>query len=288
MFNSLFVRAIKWKTGTVVRMRTNPMASVERRVGCKRRFRPRFEEGIEDRLFAATDRRSLTRIVDLMAEHDEGHRVFPGVFTANEMSAALESLSVAALDRTKAGARHLLGIPTVRSLASDSRMLEIARQFLGQSAIPFRATLFDKSPDANWLVAWHQDTALPLLRQVNSDEWGPWSTKAGVLYAHAPAWALDTVIALRLCLDDSSETNGPLRVLPDTHRVGVLTDAQISDLAQVAAPIVCTANAGGVVAMKPLTVHASSKALDDKRRRVLHIEYAAKLELGTDIELACA
>lgn len=40
--------------------------------------------------------------------------------------------------------------------------------------------------------------------------------------------------------------------------------------------------------MKPLTVHASSKALDDKRRRVLHIEYAAKLELGTDIELACA
>ena len=130
MFNSLFVRAIKWKTGTVVRMRTNPMASVERRVGCKRRFRPRFEEGIEDRLFAATDRRSLTRIVDLMAEHDEGHRVFPGVFTANEMSAALESLSVAALDRTKAGARHLLGIPTVRSLASDSRMLEIARQFL--------------------------------------------------------------------------------------------------------------------------------------------------------------
>ena len=56
MFNSLFVRAIKWKNGTVVRMRTNPMASIERRVGCKRRFRPRLEEGIEDRLFAACDR----------------------------------------------------------------------------------------------------------------------------------------------------------------------------------------------------------------------------------------
>jgi integrase len=56
MFNSLFVRAIKWKNGTVVRMRVNPMASIERRTGCKRRFRVRLEEGIEDRLFAACDR----------------------------------------------------------------------------------------------------------------------------------------------------------------------------------------------------------------------------------------
>jgi integrase len=56
MFNSLFVRAIKWKNGTVVRMRANPMASIERRTGCKRRFRVRLEKGIEDRLFAACDR----------------------------------------------------------------------------------------------------------------------------------------------------------------------------------------------------------------------------------------
>jgi hypothetical protein len=56
MFNSLFVRAIKWKTGTVVRMKVNPIASIERRVGCKRRFRVRLEEGIEERLFAACDR----------------------------------------------------------------------------------------------------------------------------------------------------------------------------------------------------------------------------------------
>jgi hypothetical protein len=220
-------------------------------------------------------------------EYTEGHRVFPEVFTVNEMSAALESLSQTAVDRTKAGARHLLHIPAIRCLATDSRMLGIARRFIGESAIPFRATLFDKSPGANWLVAWHQDTALPLLRQIESDDWGPWSTKAGVLYAHAPAWALDTVIALRVSLDDSLDTNGPLRVLRDTHRLGVLSDVEIAELARVATPVVCTTKAGGVVAMKPLTVHASSKALDDWRRRVLHIEYAAKLELRTDIELAC-
>lgn len=56
MFNSLFVRAIKWKNGTVVRMRTNPMSAIDRRVGCKRMFRVRLEENVEDRLFAACDR----------------------------------------------------------------------------------------------------------------------------------------------------------------------------------------------------------------------------------------
>lgn len=56
MFNSLFVRAIKWRNGTIVRMTLNPMASIDRRVGCKRKFRVRVEESIEDRLFAACDR----------------------------------------------------------------------------------------------------------------------------------------------------------------------------------------------------------------------------------------
>jgi integrase len=50
------VRAIKWKNGNVVRMQHNPMAAIERRVGCKRRFRVRVEENVEDRLFAACDR----------------------------------------------------------------------------------------------------------------------------------------------------------------------------------------------------------------------------------------
>ena len=167
-------------------------------------------------------------------------------------------------------------------------MLAIARSFLGSSAVPFRATLFDKSPDANWLVVWHQDTALPLGQRNDAPEWGPWSTKGGLLYAHAPAWALELVIALRVSLDDSVITNGPLRVLPDTHRDGVLTDDQIEQRARDVRPVDCVASAGSVVAMRPLTVHASSKARSQHRRRVLHIEYATSMDLGTGIDLAVA
>jgi ectoine hydroxylase-related dioxygenase (phytanoyl-CoA dioxygenase family) len=154
--------------------------------------------------------------------------------------------------------------------------------------VPYRATLFDKSLRSNWLVAWHQDTALPLRSRHDAPGWGPWSVKGGILYAHAPSFALETLIALRVHVDDSTESNGSLRVLPRTHRLGVLTDGQVADLAQSIEPHACTIDRGGVVAMRPLLVHASSKASTDAPRRVLHIEYAPSLLLDGGIEIAVA
>jgi hypothetical protein len=223
-----------------------------------------------------------------MIPPDHGYRTVDGVFAAEEVERVLEGLTSAHVERTRAGARHVLGVPVVGDLAVDPRMVGIAAAFVGPGAVPFRATLFDKSPGANWLVVWHQDTALPLRERFDDGAWGPWSSKAGVLYAHAPAWALERVVALRVSLDDSSSTNGPLRVLPDTHLRGVLSDAAIELLARSATPVDCIAGRGDVVAMRPLTVHASSKAIDDRPRRVLHIEYAASLDLGAGIRLAVA
>jgi hypothetical protein len=40
--------------------------------------------------------------------------------------------------------------------------------------------------------------------------------------------------------------------------------------------------------MRPLLIHASSKARVDEPRRVLHIEYADSLDLGNGIRLAMA
>jgi hypothetical protein len=221
-----------------------------------------------------------------MIQADQGYSIVPNVFARSEMIDLLETLSTANLERTKAGARHVLTVLAVRQLAGDPRMLEIAEQFVGPRAAPFRATLFDKSPSANWLVVWHQDTALPLRERIDDTEWGPWSTKAGVVYAHAPAWALDQIVALRVSLDDSLLSNGPLRVLPHSHRGGVLSEQEVDRLSHSIAPVDCVAPSGSVVAMRPLTVHASSKCVDDRPRRVLHVEYAATIYLQSGIQLA--
>ena len=214
-----------------------------------------------------------------------GFAIIADVLRIDEINALNTALATSKLRRSRAGVRHVLGNEDVAILANDPRLTGIARQVLGSEAHPFRATLFDKSPTSNWLVVWHQDTALPLRERRDLPGWGPWSVKEGITYAHAPAAALEQVLALRVHLDDSNDKNGPLRVLPGTHTMGVLTDDAIEKLAEEISPVDCLASVGGIVAMRPLVVHASSKSVIEMPRRVLHIEYAARMAIANSLEL---
>jgi ectoine hydroxylase-related dioxygenase (phytanoyl-CoA dioxygenase family) len=218
----------------------------------------------------------------------QGFAILPEVLTRSEIERLDESLSRAPLPRSRAGMRHALKHPAVLAVARDPRLVVIAQEILGSSAFPFRATLFDKSPVSNWLVVWHQDTALPLRERREQPDWGPWSVKDGVIYAHAPASALSRVVAVRLHLDDSTPENGPLRVLPGTHSMGVLSDNAIHDLSTRINAVDCLVRQGGILVMRPLIVHASSKSRSTMRRRVLHIEYAASASIADGVELAIA
>jgi ectoine hydroxylase-related dioxygenase (phytanoyl-CoA dioxygenase family) len=190
--------------------------------------------------------------------------------------------ALAAVDgRSRAGARHLMRDPAVANLAATPALIQIASEGLSADAVPYRVTFFDKSRLSNWLVVWHQDKALPLRERHSRPGWGPWSHKAGILYAHAPADALSQVIALRVHIDDSRADNGALRVLPGTHRLGVLTDEAMARLRSEIPAAPCVVPAGGVMVMRPLIVHASSKSETEAPRRVLHIEYASPTTIET-------
>jgi ectoine hydroxylase-related dioxygenase (phytanoyl-CoA dioxygenase family) len=221
-----------------------------------------------------------------MHTSETGFSITESVFERREMHRVCQALATADLPRTKAGVRNTLCVPAVRELAENPDLVALAATFIGEPPIPFRATLFDKSAVSNWLVAWHQDTALPVRQRIDEATWGPWSMKGGVLHAIAPASALARVVALRVHLDDSTRANGPLRVLPGTHASGVLTRDEIQRMAAALTPVTCVVSGGGVVAMRPLVVHASSKASDNEPRRVLHIEYAPSVHLAAGIELA--
>jgi hypothetical protein len=217
-----------------------------------------------------------------------GFSTIPNVLSSGEVAEFLASLDAAPLPRSRAGIRHALRHPAVAALASRPGMLDVARRVLGDAASPFRATLFDKSPTSNWLVVWHQDTALPLQERREVTGWGPWSCKDSVTYAHAPAAALSKILALRIHLDDSTARNGPLRVLPGTHTRGVLTDETIHQLSTQVSAVDCIVPLGGILTMRPLLIHSSPKSLGRTPRRVLHIEYAASLCLENGLKLAIA
>jgi ectoine hydroxylase-related dioxygenase (phytanoyl-CoA dioxygenase family) len=218
----------------------------------------------------------------------DGFAIIPDVFVRERMDILLEEIVKADPRRSRAGIRHALSVDAVACFAKSQELANLAHKVLGQNAFPFRATLFDKSFQSNWLVVWHQDTALPLRTRLESQGWGPWSVKEGVPYAHAPATALDQVLALRVHCHDSTFDNGPLRILPGTHTRGVLTDDAIHELSTRITPVDCIVQKGGVVAMKPLVVHASSKSRTEMPRAVLHIEYAASHSIADPHELAVA
>lgn len=181
-----------------------------------------------------------------------------------------------------------MGNRAIKALASDERLLELCEKISGKRLVPFKATLFEKTGKANWLVAFHQDTALPLERDTDLEGWVPSSKKEGVTFVHAPTRALSQILALRIHLDSSTHSNGPLRVIPCSHHARILNEADFVQYLENEPKVECVVGKGGVIAMSPLILHASSKAISDEPRRVIHIEYTESVELGECIQLALA
>lgn len=217
----------------------------------------------------------------------DGFKIIEGVLAEAECDELIEELCGEDPIKGRAGVRNLMSNPYVLRLASDERLIAITEHLFGRPLIPYKATLFRKTGKANWLVAWHQDTALPLEGVPDDEGWGPVSVKDAVTFVHAPTWALSKILALRIHLDPSTERNGPLRVIPGSHRERLLDDEEFDEWAERVG-VECHVGKGGVIAMSPLILHASSKCREREERRVLHIEYTADLVLAADIKIARA
>jgi ectoine hydroxylase-related dioxygenase (phytanoyl-CoA dioxygenase family) len=177
--------------------------------------------------------------------------------------------------RSVYGVRNLLQIcPAVRTIACAPRIRQFVTPVLGSNAFAVRAIFFDKVDDANWSLFWHQDNVIAVAERRETPGYVGWSQKVGVWQVQPPVDVLANMIAVRIHLDDSVATNGPLRVLPGSHRVGWI-DSELDDWKSRVPEVTCLVARGGVVTMCPLTLHASARSESAAHRRVIHIEYAA-------------
>jgi ectoine hydroxylase-related dioxygenase (phytanoyl-CoA dioxygenase family) len=211
---------------------------------------------------------------------EDGFAIVPGVLG----SADIESLT-SQIDRyftslagpAKHALRDLFGaIPAMSGIASRAEVRRLVDPVLGPEAFAVRAIYFDKIPGVNWKVPWHQDQAIAVKRRVDVTGFGPWSIKEGVSHVEPPASVLNNMLTVRLHLDDCGDDNGPLRVVPRSHRMGRLTPDAAECLRAEHGEVACTTRAGGVVLMRPLLLHASSSAVSPRHRRVIHLEFAAE------------
>ncbi len=214
----------------------------------------------------------------------EGFRLIPGLLSRERQQALIAEL--AALPAGSAGQRDLLEQPWCQALA---RWLSEQPQL--SSLLPpvaVQCTLFEKSQDRNWLVTPHQDLAIPVAERVEHAALSGWSIKSGRHFVLAPADVLAQMLALRLHLDDATQAEGGLRFVPGSHLGGVLDEEAVRQWRARAGEVAADARAGDALLMRPLVLHASSKASSvTGRRRVLHFLFGPR-ELPFGLRWACA
>jgi ectoine hydroxylase-related dioxygenase (phytanoyl-CoA dioxygenase family) len=143
--------------------------------------------------------------------------------------------------------------------------------------------LFDKSPEKNWLVALHQDLSIPVKHRVQSSECSGWSEKEGPLYVQPPVSVLEQLVAVRIHIDDCPEESGALRVVAKSHLEGRLSRDRAEALRLEHGETAVPVDRGGALVMRPLILHASSKATSLSQRRVLHFVFGPpRLPLGLE------
>lgn len=204
----------------------------------------------------------------------EGWAITPPVIPPLEVDRVLADLPPW-IAEGRGGVRNLLeSLRSVRELATSAAVRSVAEAVLGGRAFAVRALLFDKTPEANWKVVWHQDLTIAVRRRVNAIGFGPWSEKAGVTHVQAPTELLERMLAVRVHLDDCGRENGPVRVLPGSHRGGRLSPEAIQSWRAKGEAVDCLVERGGILAFRPLILHASSAVAHPAHRRVVHIEFA--------------
>lgn len=196
----------------------------------------------------------------------DGFVVVPSVLDARHCDVVASELTPG--DGRSVGSRRLLAHRWCRDLAGRLRDHSALSTLVPATWVAMQCTSFEKSLANNWLVALHQDVGIPVAERVRHPALRGWSEKQGVAFVQPPVSVLEQLVAVRLHLDDCADEDGPLRVVPGSHRLGRIDPAR-----SMAASVRCAAGQGDAVLMRPLLLHGSSKSTGTSRRRVLHFVY---------------
>jgi hypothetical protein len=210
-----------------------------------------------------------------------GYFVIPGVIDTvlNRRLGAF----VGGLASGGAGSRKLLDEAWCAHLAGALRGDARLHSLLPRNAVAVQCTLFDKLPTKNWLVALHQDLSIPVIQRVDSPECSGWSEKEGQLYVQPPVSVLERLVAVRVHIDDCPAESGALRVVPHSHKEGRIDPNRAEALRLLHGETVVPVARGGALVIRPLILHASSKATSTAARRVLHFVFGPRsLPLGLE------
>lgn len=207
-------------------------------------------------------------IIDKIFEEDEIVKIVMAIESANS-----ERTTFRKTDDLFAIRQFLKEVPEVVPILFNENLKAVINQLFGQQYFVVKSIYFDKPESSNWFVAYHQDLTISVNERHEIAGFGPWTVKQGQFGVQPPLEILTQNFTIRIHLDDTDKGNGALRVIPGSHKKGIYRPEDIDWSKE--SEQTCDVPKGGIMIMRPLLLHASSRSTDERRRRVIHIEFAA-------------
>lgn len=179
--------------------------------------------------------------------------------------------------------QFLKEVPETINLIFNDNLKSVVRQLFGDNYFVVKSIYFDKPETSNWYVSYHQDLTISVNKKVELENFGPWTTKQNQFAVQPPIGILENIYTIRIHLDDTDENNGALRVIPKSHSKKIYRPESIDWTRE--AEVTCRVVKGGIMIMKPLILHSSSRTTNNKKRRVIHIEFSNQ-ELPNELKWA--
>lgn len=168
--------------------------------------------------------------------------------------------------------QFLKEVPETQKLIFNEKLQKVISELFGKNYFVIKSIYFDKPETSNWYVSYHQDLTISVDKKIELDNFKFWTTKQNQFAVQPPIEILENIYTIRIHLDDTDENNGALKVIEKSHLKKIYRPENIDWKTEK--ETTCNVNKGGIMIMKPLTLHSSSRTTNNKKRRVIHIEFS--------------
>lgn len=211
---------------------------------------------------------------------EAGFLILNDIYSPDEVSAIINKINDANTDKDTfrkssdlfAIRQFLKEIPDTLALIFTEKLQTVIKEIMGHNYFVVKSIYFDKPETSNWYVAYHQDLTISVDKKLELDNFINWANKHNQFAVQPPISLLQNITTIRIHLDDTDENNGALKVIPQSHLKGIYRPENIDWTTEQ--ETFCPVNKGGIMLMKPLTLHSSNRTTNNKKRRVIHIEFS--------------
>ncbi len=211
---------------------------------------------------------------------ENGYTILNGVFNDDEVDNLIAIINSVETNKPTfrktddlfAIRRFLKELPSIVPNVFTQKLNNAITVLFGNGYFVVKSIYFDKPSLSNWFVAYHQDLTISTDRKHTTEGFNNWTVKQNQYAVQPPVEILEDNFTIRLHLDDTDEYNGALKVIAGSHKYGIIAMKEFNYTAEN--ETICSVKKGGIMVMKPLLLHASGRTVNDKRRRVIHIEFS--------------